>query len=322
MKCLICKSPVYLLFSNLFDDRYGAEGFHNIFRCKRCGYTITSPGIKKKEIGSFYADHYPLSSYTAEGIRKMVSLPIKFISWLKGIDNISHWYIKKGKEVLDIGSGSCLSLLEIQKLGGEAYGIEPDPNAQVIAKKLNLKVFQGFISDNPFPDIKFDFITASQVIEHDPDPISFLKNARRKLTVNGEIILSFPNVDSFYAKIFGRKWLNWHAPYHLSFLSRNSLEIAAEKSGLEIIKIRSITPNIWTVLQLRMIISPIIHGKVNPIWVTNTGNHDAESGRDKLEMRFFKKMLPVFTLLFLFANRIIDLLGLGDSYLVFLKKKK
>ncbi len=322
MNCRICKSPTKLFLKELYDDRYGAKGFHNIYRCEKCGYGITSPGIKKQDIGKFYAKHYPLALYSADQVRKMANLPPMFASWLKGTDNMSHWYVKKDKKVLDIGSGSCLSLLEIQKLGGKAYGVEPDPNAQVIAKKLHLNVFQGFISDNPFPKVIFDYITASQVIEHDPDPIAFLKKAKDKLSENGEIILSFPNIDSIYRKIFGGKWLNWHIPYHLSFLTIKSLVLVTDKVGLKIRKIRTITPNLWTLMQLRMIISPITHGEVNPIWMTNAGNDDSLLAKNNFKIRFFKKMLPVFIFLFSFVNRIIDLVGLGDSYLVFLENEK
>lgn len=320
MKCKICKGFTHLYLKKLYDDRYGATGFHDIYRCENCGYAVTYPGIGKDQIGKFYAQHYPLASYSVGDIKNYATIPSKFTAWLKGINNTCHWYIKRKRKVLDIGSGTGVSLLEIKKMGGIGFGVEPDPNAQKTAKKLSLKVFQGFITDNPFPHTKFDYITASQVIEHDPDPINFLKNAKNKLNSGGEIILSFPNIDSIYQKMFKKKWLNWHVPYHLSFLTRRSLEVAAKKAGLKIKKIRTITPNLWTVLQLRMLIASISHGRPNPIWVSTAKRNIKKENHD-IKTSLLKKSLSLVILLLSIMNRVIDAAGLGDSFLVFLADK-
>lgn len=321
MKCKICGGELYLYLKDLYDDRYGASGLHAIYRCGGCKHGLTHPGIKKSQIGRFYAQHYPLASYSVQDVENLANIPSKFVSWVKGINHTAHWYIKKNTKVLDIGSGSGVSLLEIEKLGAEAYGIEPDPNAQTIAKKLQLKVYQGFLTDNPFPRVNFDYITASQVIEHDPDPITFLKAAKQRLNTDGEVILSFPNVDSIYQKVFKKKWLNWHVPYHLSFFTKKSLQIAAARAGLRIKKIRTITPNLWTVLQLRMFISPVAEGQQNPIWVGTAKINVAKSESNDIKTSLLKKSLSLVIILLSFLNRIIDLFGWGDSFLVFLVDK-
>lgn len=136
-KCKLCKDNFTVYLSGLYDDRYGSSGFHDIYRCDICGYGVTYPGIKKRQIGRFYSRHYPLASFTAKDVINYANLPSKFERWMKGLNNTCHWYIKKDKKVLDIGSGSGVSLLEIRKLGGIGFGVEPDPNAQVIAKKLH-----------------------------------------------------------------------------------------------------------------------------------------------------------------------------------------
>lgn len=321
MKCKICGGKTHLYLKDLYDDRYGAPGLHAVYRCGSCGYGITYPGIKKNQIGKFYARYYPLASYSALDIKNLAKIPSKFARWVKGLNHTCHWYIRKNKKVLDIGSGSGVSLLEIRKLGGIGFGIEPDPNAQKIAKRLHLKVFPGFLTDNPFPGVKFDYVTASQVIEHDPDPVDFLKVARQRLNKGGKIILSFPNIDSLYEIIFKEKWLNWHVPYHLSFMSKKSLQIAVDKAGLRIIKIRTITPNLWTFLQLRMYLSPIEEGKPNPIWVSTKKMSTSKTADSYIKMSLMKKSLSLVIILLSILNRIIDVIGQGDSILVFLANK-
>ena len=227
MTCIICGGKSKIIYNDLYDDRYGAPGRHDIYQCINCGFGRTFPGLKKKNIAKFYSNFYPLSLLDEEQVRNSASIPPIWRQWISGNNNIAHRYIKPHSKVLDIGSGSGVSLLEIIQLGAEAYGVEPDPNAQKLARSLKLNVYKGFISDNPFPDIKFNYITASQVIEHEPNPTSFLINVRKHLRDDGIIIFSFPNSDALYRKIFGRYWLHWHVPYHVNHFNTKSIKLLA-----------------------------------------------------------------------------------------------
>lgn len=310
MKCAICDGILRLTQKDLFDDRYGAPGLYSIYECKKCGFGRTEPVLSKEKIGEFYKKYYPLSKYDASAIKSNAKVWNKFLAWLLGINNTTHWLVKPNSSVLDIGSGSGQSLLEIEKIGSTAYGIEPDPSAQKIAKKLDLNVFKGFLSDNPFPKIKFDFITGSQVIEHEPDPVKFLILARKRLETNGKIILSFPNYDSIYRKMFGRKWINWHIPYHINFFNQKSFLKLTKKVDLKIVSFQTITPNIWTVIQLKMIFSEASEGVKNEIWMNAPNNLFGRA----LQILLFIFVIPI--------NRLIDYLEFGDSILVVLENGK
>lgn len=318
--CIICHRPTGPIYNNLYDDRYGAIGKHAIYRCVSCGFGRTIPGLSIDKISKFYSKYYPLLSVNPSLLKKSVHIPSKVMLWLKGNDNTAHFHIKPDSTVLDIGSGTGLSLLEIERIGGKAYGIEPDPNAQRIAKKLHLPVHQGFVTDNPFPKLKFDYITASQVLEHDPTPGKFLIEAKNKLKKNGQIILGFPNMDALNRKIFGRRWLHWHVPFHLNFFTQKSLIILAKSTGLKIVKIRTITPNLWTILQLRMLLEASKEGKPNPIWVSNQKKSNGNKNLNSIVMNFLLILLPIGYIGIMIMNRIVDILGLGESFLVFLTR--
>lgn len=321
MKCLVCASPTKPFMIDLFDDRYGALGRHSVYRCVSCGFGRTHPGLKPAAIGQFYAKYYPLANLSAEAVRRQARVRPRLQAWLTGTDNTAHWHIKAGDKVLDIGSASGVSLLEIQSLGGDAYGVEPDPNATRLAKQLRLKVFTGFITDNPFPREKFDVISASQVIEHTPDPRAFLAAAARRLKNDGQVILSFPNADALYRKILGRHWLHWHIPYHYNFFTRRSFERLVEQSGLVVVKIRTITPNIWTLIQLRSLLTQPREGLMGPVWAAQHGHRQTGQSWSMIIKLVRYGGVNVSSFVIALINRVIDLFGQGESFLVFLKNK-
>lgn len=320
--CIICGLKNHILYRGLYDDRFGAHGFYSVYRCSKCGFGRTDPALGKGEIGEFYKRHYPLLALSADVVKSSAVVWPMFAAWLAGVGNIAHRHIKKGSDVLDVGSGSGESLLEIEKMGAGAFGVEPDPNAQKIAKKLKLNVYKGFITDNPFPGKKFDFITASQVFEHEPEPLNFLKSAKKKLKKTGQIILSVPNFGSLYLKIFGRRWLNWHIPYHINFFTELSFKKLAKNAGFRIIRMRTTTPDVWTLMQIRTLLTSVKESQKNPIWTSATSRGYIGDRSFSLKNFILQSAAMVFYILITPINRIIDSLGMGDSLFVVLENEK
>jgi 2-polyprenyl-3-methyl-5-hydroxy-6-metoxy-1,4-benzoquinol methylase len=320
--CILCHKKVKLAYQNLYDDRYGAPGRYTVYQCSSCGFGRLFPNLGKQEIGRFYAKYYPLASQTSESVKNSVRIPNQIGAWLRGINKTAHRHIRSGSTVLDIGCGSGISLLEIEKLGGSAFGVEPDHNAQKIAKKLNLRIHQGFITDNFFPGIKFDYVTASQVIEHDPDPNTFMKAVNKRLKDKGQAILSFPNVGSLAQKMFKEKWIHWHVPYHCNFFTKKSFTRLAKLSGFKIKEIKTTTPNLWTIKQVRMLFTKPEEGKTSPVWSVKTQSSQVRQTFTSLVKRkFITSIIMLLSLLIIPVNRIVDLFGQGDSFFVILEKK-
>lgn len=317
--CFVCSSKTNLHIQCIIDDRYGSIGKYKIYKCKNCGFARLSKIIPKNVIAKFYAKYYPIHFIKTIRRKHNSIILTRLKHWLDGTNNQTYFYIDKKKKVLDVGCGDCKSLLEIKNLGGIPYGLDPNPYSRKIAQNIGLTVKKGFIYDNLFGDDKFDFVTASQVIEHDPNPFIFLKYAKNYLNVNGKIILSFPNIDSFYSRLFGSKWINWHVPYHINFFNRKSFRILAEKAGLKIIKMQTITPNIWTVLQIRSLFYIPKEGVKNPMWNASTKKQRKNSENNNDKKKLLKYLQTIFLIFITPFNRITDLLGLGDSLLVILE---
>ncbi|MBU4086561.1 MAG: class I SAM-dependent methyltransferase, partial [Nanoarchaeota archaeon] len=118
----------------------------------------------------------------------------------------------KGKKILDAGCGSGIYSKKLAQKGAKVYGLELNQNminlAKNYCKNLNIEFKQGSIDKIPYPDNNFDIVLASLVIHYLKKPERAIKEFRRVLKDNGELILSttHPIVESFIKiKDNGRK---------------------------------------------------------------------------------------------------------------------
>jgi len=320
--CKICGGKLSGFIENIFDDRHGFPGRFDIVRCDVCHFGQTVPEISEDIIGDVYTKYYPRKSII--NIEETKRRPIDIIPpvkrWWTGVNNTAHYHVRSGAKVLDVGCGDCTSIREINAMGSEGYGIEPDQNIKPVVEALGLKVHVGLFQEIPYPDNYFDYITMSQVFEHIHDPIKLLKSFRRILKDDGQIIIGVPNIDSRLRKKYGSRWLNWHVPYHINHFSGKSLKMLAEKSGYKMTSIRTYTPNLWVELQRKLASYPVQEGVKVPFF---NGEPDspikpksfARKVRDRL-----RHLFRHFRLMQILSLRMIDAAGDGESFLIFLEK--
>ena len=161
----------------------------------------------------------------------------------------------------------------------------------------------------------------NQVIEHIPEPDKCIKIIKDRLSKNGRIIFVFPNRNSFWQRITGIKWINWHIPYHLHHFDKKNFQKMIEKCGLNVINIKTITPNIWTILQIRHFFYNHKRGVPNYIWKEKKDKNQKTRKRE-LKQIFFKGLLIILFICLGFFNRLIDFLNAGDSLMLEVKIKK
>ncbi len=267
MKCKICDSRLKVKYKNKFDDRHGYPKTFSIFKCVSCGFFQTFPQLSFKKLSGIYTEYYPRRNANIKDIvTNSKTIPKKSVILKNGLSTSCHFQTKKGQNVLDIGCGTCQSLLEIKTLGGKAWGIDPDKNSGKVANILNLNFHLGTIHDFKAKKCFFDLITASQVLEHEAEPLTFLIECKKYLKNTGKIVLSFPNTNALSLKIYGKKWLHWHIPYHINHFNKKSFETLVQKTGLKIKSIKTVTPNLWTILQIKSFLNNIKIGQMDPMW--------------------------------------------------------
>ncbi len=105
------------------------------------------------------------------------------------------------KTILDIGCGEGLFGRQLkQKINAEVWGIEIDKTAGALAQTKIDKVYIGDIVQliDDIPNNFFDCIVFNDVLEHLVDPFYILLRIKDKLTKDGVVVSSIPNVRYFY----------------------------------------------------------------------------------------------------------------------------
>jgi len=322
--CPVCCGESVSNYQEVFDDRYGHPGLFELVRCSDCGHLMTRPSLVESDLAHLYGTYYPRKNITSEQVTAQAAKVRRAFSgvrrWLMGVDNQGQYSARPGEKMLDVGCGSGLSLLEAKAMGVETWGIEADPNAKRFADQLGLRIHQGGLQDVPFADISFDLIVLNQVIEHIPEPDKALQIIQQRLATNGRVILVFPNMNSLWCKLSGLRWINWHIPYHLHHFTLKTFTRMAERCGYRMVRSRTITPNLWSLLQLRACRQSIARGETNPMWrVEAASASTASSSADTLRARIRRLFrLPVMMVIAV-VNRLVDGFGYGDSLMVELR---
>jgi len=302
------------MHEGMYDDRYAYPGAFTLLTCDNCGHRCIDATFTPAQLGILYSEYYPRSSMSVEDYKPYPEVR-GFSAWFKGERCSAYHWVPRNVRVLDIGCGFCGTLGYHKSRGCEAYGVEVDSNAKRVADKYGLKVRIGVFSAADYEPAFFDYVTMDQVIEHVTNPRDVFAGICQVLKPGGTAIFSTPYSRSIPSLLFGRRWLNWHTPYHLQHFSRDSFRMACEKAGLELVEARSITNVEWLRYQwLHNLRFPSL-GEPSTFW-----SPEARPGRSfgNLRVRALN-LLHTYRINHL-LTRLFDWLGRGDNMLYFVRK--
>lgn len=319
--CCICGAQYkshYVV--STYDQRHGYPGYFSIVRCAQCGHGRTEPSLSRDELASLYADYYPRKNITPDSVKAKVSVLSAqgwFRSWWEGAATQCYRLLPGGGRVLDVGCGDSTSMLMSKHFGAdEVVGVEVDREMKRVADALGLDMHLGQVHNLPASYGRFDYILARQMIEHEPDPECFLMELKARLTSTGSIILSFPNVDSIYRRLYKERWLHWHVPFHINHFSWASFLRLTHRVGLTVVRCNTATPLSWLRYQIFFLASEPKLGQPNAEW----DRAPQSTARAPFIFRVLNQGLSLAAEGFrVVAARVMDILGVGDSFVVVLK---
>jgi 2-polyprenyl-3-methyl-5-hydroxy-6-metoxy-1,4-benzoquinol methylase len=109
----------------------------------------------------------------------------------------------RGKRILVLGCGSGN---DVWYLAGdnELHGMDYANSGLEVATRHGIQVHVGDLNACPllpFADQEFDLVVCKDILEHIMDPLTVLKEARRVLREDGNIVVSVPNHFAFFMRV-------------------------------------------------------------------------------------------------------------------------
>ena len=238
MTCVLCgQSEERTLFQSTDRLYRTTEKIFQIVECTGCGLIRLAPWPAEDEFRRYYPDEYWFAPGTdavsrlEEMYRRLVLRDhLRFI--LRAVGDCG------GKGLLvDVGCGGGLLLRLLQERGVCVAGLETSVAAAAAAWTYNgVRVVCGDLANAPLARGSCAVLTMFHVVEHLPNPVSYLKSARELLAPGGRLIIQVPNASSWQFLLLGSHWNGVDVPRHLVDYRERDLDRLLEKCGFEIVR--------------------------------------------------------------------------------------
>lgn len=129
-------------------------------------------------------------------------------------ENIALKYARPEDKILDCapGLGSFLAGLQVRKFN-QLYAVDIDNYLANSLAGIDLRLADLSFSALPWLDNFFNMVTAWQLVEHLENPHNFIREIHRVLKPSGLFIISMPNVQHIFNRIFFLRkgdMFRWH----------------------------------------------------------------------------------------------------------------
>lgn len=240
--------------AELADHFFGSPGKRMYRRCTAatCGVAFPYPAPTDAELAVAYSSYYThedsggtslpgaiearLTAMIGRGADgKVARVPLA--GWLA--EQIA-WELggltPRDGLIVDIGAGDGARLGRLRKAGWtNVAGVEPDPQAVLVAEKASIDVRVGSAEAVPMADDSADAALMHHVIEHVRDPRQAFAEAYRILKRGGELSIVTPNINSMGRLRWGEFWRGFEAPRHLTIFTLSALDMLARDTGFEVV---------------------------------------------------------------------------------------
>lgn len=226
------------------EINYNLSGryFRRYYKCVICNHYISDHNYN---LDTLYSGDYIASTYgNYEGLKKK----FKKITKLKHAksDNfyrclrIKKFFKKNNKsfKILDIGSGLGVFPKQLENKKFSDISLIEKDNININFLKNYLKFKNIYKNQIELKNKKFDFITMNKVLEHIPNPSSFLKKYLKNLRTNGYVYIEVPDQEASNDKD-GYNREEFCIEHHHVF-SKISLILMLSKLNLKILSIEQI----------------------------------------------------------------------------------
>jgi 2-polyprenyl-3-methyl-5-hydroxy-6-metoxy-1,4-benzoquinol methylase len=175
--------------ATVWQKVYGALTVTTVL-CRSCGLVYHNPVVEDEDRQRLGLSHRqlhtnePISPRQLRRVQRRVDLQTDFLQAVVQPD----W------RVLEIGCGLGTLSHWFRQRGCGVVGIEPDPQqADYARQRHGLEVINSLFEEAELTQ-EFDLFAASHVIEHFPEPLTFLAKIRRIAKPGAQLFLETPNI--------------------------------------------------------------------------------------------------------------------------------
>lgn len=204
----------------------------DIYRCKDCGCIMADVVFDAAQYES--GNYYTLIHKTVDDIDK---------EWGFRWHYILNRIQASGNPVslLDVGAGNGYFVaLAKKEFGMRASGIElSEQEIRFARDTVGVELINERVEEH---DQVYDAVTCFNVIEHVPDPRSFLSSVVARVKPGGILALTTPNPGCIHARIHGiEKWGMVDPPHHINLFGRESLADMLRLEALQPIRYETLS---------------------------------------------------------------------------------
>lgn len=240
--CALCGSRKYRV---IYEAQYSKEKDHDLARkfrasgdellidqlvqCFNCSLVFINPRLKSSLVTQGYAAGSDEVFVSQAAARER--------TFSKALKSIECFAPHKGS-LLDIGTAGGSFLAAAKRRGWNVAGCEL--NRWMVRwgnKHYGIKIQQGTVFEQHYKKESFDMVTLWDVIEHTPDPAKVARECNRILKPQGLLVINYPDIESWIARLMGRRWL-FLTSVHLYYFTRQTMQKLLDAAGFDVIVVR------------------------------------------------------------------------------------
>lgn len=212
------------------------RGF-DLDRCLACGMIFVNPQYGPESLATLYHDR--------ENSDELIQLYARLTTpgVLADIERIIvelEMILPGQGRILDVGCGAGYFLERAVKRGWDGHGIDFGSWVRKATAVRGLtNVYVGSIFDCKFMNGSFDVVSASQVLEHLPNPKRDLEEIRRIIRPGGLIYANVPNYQCLSILLRRDDFELNEPPQHVNYFTPKTLKNLLQKSGFEVLQTSS-----------------------------------------------------------------------------------
>ena len=208
-------------------------------QCANCGFVCVDPYppddiLKKLYAGSYYTnfrEFYEARHLREVGGYSMTAAPLELLE--KMIDSATRG--RAAGEWLDVGGGLG-TVADLVRRRHPKWAVtlnEFNPRSLQLAREIyGLDTVDNDAHQLRNMERRFDVISAVSVLEHIPEPFSFLRSYAELLKSDGILVLIVPQFTRLNAAVSKAASANAAPPFHVSLFEEHCLRVILERIGV------------------------------------------------------------------------------------------